>query len=503
MGEEDRWCAGCRVRFARGLFCCRIERFSGVFSPSFPCLCRVIRFFRVIGFAGVLECAAGICEFYNRNEEMQSTPKSLRLQIGIFGRTNVGKSSFLNFVAGQAVAITSPAPGTTTDVVEKAMELLPVGPVVFLDTAGLDDAGALGEARIRSTRRVFDRADVIVVVSEACGWGVVEREIMSEAVSRGRPVVVVLNKRDVARPSSVQVEEIKREGAAAVVVCCSTDPSERERVVRSFKEAVSSCCPDDVFEPPPLLGDLIGRGGRVVMIVPIDRQAPKGRLILPQVMCIRDALDWDGAALVVKETEYADFLSTLAAPPDLVVCDSQVVERMVAETPSCIPCTTFSILFSRLKGDLETMACGAAHLSRLRSGDRILVAESCSHHATEDDIGRVKIPRWLQEHTGAELAFDVAAGREFPANLGEYAAVIHCGACMTNRREVLSRLAQAEASGVPITNYGLCISLTRGVLARVLGPFPRALAAFERERRRPSAAQGRGVSESSTERKSA
>jgi [FeFe] hydrogenase H-cluster maturation GTPase HydF len=416
---------------------------------------------------------------------MQTTPKSLRLQIGLFGRTNVGKSSFLNLVANQAVAITSPIPGTTTDVVEKVMELLPLGPVVFLDTAGLDDRddrGELGDRRIQTTRRVFERADVIVVLCEADQWGAVEQDILAEAKRRNTPVVAIVNKADLAPPSDAFVEQVKADGVAHVLACTSTDTEHRERYLNEIKRALIECCPEDFLQPPPLIGDLVRPGGLVMMVVPIDLQAPKGRLILPQVMCIRDALDSDAASLVVKEREYAFMLQNLVTPPDLAVCDSQVVMKMVADTPPNVPCTTFSILFSRLKGDLQEMARGAARLETLEAGDRVLIAESCSHHAAEDDIGRVKIPRWLRQYVGLDLDIETCAGRDFPPDVDQYKAIIHCGACMTNRREVLSRIQKAREAGVAITNYGICISLVQGVLRRVLSPFPAALDAFDRER---------------------
>lgn len=235
------------------------------------------------------------------------------------------------------------------------------------------------------------------------------------------------------------------------------------------------------FSSLPLVGDLLPSGGLAILIVPIDLQAPKGRLILPQVQTIRDVLDSDAAALVVKESEYTATLQRLKQPPDLVVCDSQVVMKMVADTPPAIPCTTFSILLARLKGDLAKFARGAAAIDRLKSGDRILIAESCSHHAMEDDIGRVKIPRWLRQYTGADLTFESFAGRDFPANLSDFALVVQCGGCMNNRREMLSRIQRCEAAGVPITNYGVCIAQTQGVLQRVLSPFPSALDAYLNE----------------------
>ena len=400
---------------------------------------------------------------------MKTAPKSLRLHIALFGRTNVGKSSFLNLIAGQDVSIVSEQPGTTTDVVEKTMELLPIGPVVFIDTAGLDDATVLGGRRIEKTEKVFDRADVILLICEGSRFGEFEKAVETRAAQKNVPVIRILNKSDLYEVSDL-----------SDLCVNSEDLSSREKVLSQLKARLISVCPEEFIQPPPLVGDLVKPGGIAVLIVPIDLQAPKGRLILPQVSTIRDALDNDAAALVVKEREYAHMLGRLKTPPDLVVCDSQVVLKMIGDTPNGIPCTTFSILFARLKGDLPKMAAGAAAIDRLKDGDKVLIAESCSHHAAEDDIGRVKIPRWLRQYCGCELQIDIYAGRDFPDNLSEYSLVVQCGGCMHNRREILSRIEKCEAAGVPITNYGLCISQTQGVLKRVLSPFPAALDAFER-----------------------
>ena len=411
---------------------------------------------------------------------MEKAPKSLRLHIALFGRTNVGKSSFLNLLAGQDVAIVSPQPGTTTDVVEKPMELLPLGPVVFLDTAGFGDPTVLAGARLAKTGRVFERADVVLLIAESNRWGAEEEDIVARAAERKLPVLAVVTKVDVTPPSESFLADL-RGRSAGLIACNATQLADRECVVTELKHLLLAVCPDDFLRPPPLIGDLVPAGGLAVLIVPIDLQAPKGRLILPQVQAIRDALDNDAAVLVVKEREYAALLPRLGIRPAVAVCDSQVVLKMVADTPPEVPCTTFSILFARLNGDLRQLARGAAAIDRLRSGDRVLIAESCSHHALEDDIGRVKIPRWLRQYTGAELKFEVASGRDFPADLAEYRLVVQCGGCMNNRREMLSRLAKAAAAGVAITNYGICIAQTQGVLRRVLSPFPAALDAYERE----------------------
>jgi len=411
---------------------------------------------------------------------MKKTPKSLRLQIGLFGRTNVGKSSFLNLVAGQDVAITSPVAGTTTDVVEKSMELLPLGPVVFLDTAGLDDRSALAEARLKKTVKIFDRSDVITLMVEPNAWTDYEERILEEAKKREIPPIVVVNKIDLDPPSPDFIKEVHSK-TSRVLSCSSVDVDHRDPVINQYKKFLIEVCPEDFLKPPPLVGDLLPEAGLAVLIVPIDLEAPKGRLILPQVQTIREALDFDASVMVVKEKEYAHSLSNLRTPPHLVICDSQVVLKMVADTPEGIPCTTFSILFARNKGDLVELARGAAVIETLRPGDRILIAEACSHHAIEDDIGRVKIPRWVRQYVGGDLRIDVFSGRDYPDNLGEYRLVIHCGGCMLTRREMLARIQKAREEKVPITNYGLSISFCQGVIHRVLSPFPAALDSFQRE----------------------
>ncbi len=411
---------------------------------------------------------------------MNKTPKSLRLQIGLFGRTNVGKSSFLNLVAGQDVAITSPVAGTTTDVVEKSMELLPLGPVVFLDTAGMDDRSLLAEARLKKTFGIFDRSDVIVLLTEPNRWTDYEENILDEAKKRGVHPIIVVNKIDLQAPGEDFLAELRKK-AERVLLCSSVDFDQRDTVVNQFKKQLIEVCPDDFVAPPPLVGDLLPSGGLAVLIVPIDLQAPKGRLILPQVQTIREALDFDASVLVVKEREFSHALENLKTLPNLVVCDSQVVLKMVADTPEGTSCTTFSILFARNKGDLVELARGAAVIETLKPNDRVLIAEACSHHAIEDDIGRVKIPRWIRQYVGGDLQIDVYSGRDYPEDLKKYKLIIHCGGCMLTRREMLARIQRAKEEKVPITNYGLSISFSQGVIRRVLSPFPAALDAFHRE----------------------
>ncbi len=403
---------------------------------------------------------------------MTQTPKALRAVIAIAGRTNAGKSSWLNLIAGQDIAITSPVAGTTTDVVEKSMELRPIGPVLFLDTAGLDDASQLGAQRMAKTRKALERADVMVLVVTAGCWGAPEEGVLDIARERNVRCIVVCNQCDRMEPSAQQLEEWKARSLPVLAVN-SLDYANREAALTAFTAAVEASLPEDFVNPPPLLADLVQPGMGVVLIVPVDIQAPKGRLILPQQQCLRDALDCDCMPMVCKETGYRHLLDSLKTPPGLVICDSQVVDLMVRLTPPEIPCTTFSILFSRLKGDMELLIQGAEALRTLRPGDRILMAEACTHHASCDDIGRVKIPRWLEKKIGGALQFDYSCGHDFPEELSMYRLIIHCGSCMLNRRETVYRLRQAQAAGIPVTNYGMCISYCQGVLDRVLSPFRR------------------------------
>ena len=410
---------------------------------------------------------------------MDNTPKGNRLHIALLGRTNVGKSSLLNLMLGQDIAITSPIAGTTTDVVEKAMELLPLGPVLFLDTAGLDDISELSGARLKKTAKVFDRADVIILVTEAETWTDFEEAVLTEAQNRKIPILVVINKIDLLKPSPEHLKFLQSKSEWILTVSCN-DETKRHNYLEALKQQLLEVAPADFVGNPSLIGDLLPPGGLAILVVPIDLQAPKGRLILPQVQTIRDALDNDAMTLVVKERELAAALTNLKTPPAIVVTDSQAILKVTADVPKEIPVTTFSILFARQKADLNIMARGAAAIDNLQPGDRILIAEACSHHSLEDDIGRVKIPRWLRQYVGGDLQIDTSAGRDYPDDLKKYKLILHCGACMMNRREMLNRLRKAEEAGVPVTNYGVAISFLQGVIKRSLAPFPSALHAFEK-----------------------
>ncbi len=409
---------------------------------------------------------------------MRKTPKGLRLHIGIFGRRNVGKSSILNALTRQNVSIVSDVAGTTTDPVEKPMELLPVGPVVFIDTAGIDDIGALGRLRVEKTRKIFDRTDAALVVAEGSQWGEFEEGILAELERREIPAIVVFNKRDLGEPAA-EVVSVLQERECRIVSAIAT----RGVGMLDIREALIAAAPEEFINAPSILGDLVGAGELAMLVVPIDLEAPKGRLILPQVQSIRDVLDVDAYCMVVKERELRDALERLKRPPAIVVTDSQGFLKVAGDTPPEIPLTSFSILFARYKGDLGEFVRGAMAIETLRAGDRVLVAEACSHHPIGEDIGRVKIPRWLTQYVGGRLEFDTVQGHDFPEDLSGYRLVVHCGACMWNRREMLSRILRCRQAGVPITNYGITIAYSLGIFERALSPFPGALDAYREMRK--------------------
>jgi [FeFe] hydrogenase H-cluster maturation GTPase HydF len=405
---------------------------------------------------------------------MITTPKSLRLQVGIFGTRNAGKSSLINAISRQRVSIVSPHSGTTTDPVEKSMEMLPLGPVVFIDTAGVDDEGDLGESRVRASRAVIDRCDVAILVVAQGRWTPFDEELCGEFAARSIPTIVVFNKSDLAKPEADLVDRIKARVAAVVIAVASEG-----RGVSELREALVAVAPESLVAAPPLLADLVMPGDLAVLVVPIDMEAPKGRLILPQVQTIRELLDLDAYCMVVKERELRAALARTTHPPALVITDSQAFLRVGADTPDDIPLTSFSILFARAKGDLLTFVEGAAAIDQLRAGDRVLISEACSHHPVGDDIGRVKIPRWLTQYVGGKLEIEHVQGQVFPTDVTPYRLVVHCGACTLNRRAVLTRVARCREQGVPITNYGMCIAYSLGIFARALRPFPAARALLD------------------------
>lgn len=401
---------------------------------------------------------------------VRGAPKSFRVHIGLFGRRNAGKSSLLNALVGQEVAIVSDNPGTTTDPVEKPMELQPIGPVLFIDTAGIDDEGALGEKRVEKTRRVFDRTDVALILAPAGAWTKFEESLVGEFEDRQIPVIVVFSMADRGEPPP----RLRAELSARKIPCVDVSVPQKRGLDR-LRELLAQAASDPGITGPPIILDLVPEEATVILVIPIDKEAPKGRLIQPQVQTLRELLDGNRLSLVVKEHQVAEAIARLREPPALVVTDSQAFAQVAAQVPPSIRLTSFSILFARQKGNLEDFVDGLAAFPRLQPGDKVLVAETCTHHPIEDDIGRVKLRRWLEEYVGGPLDWNVMAGLDFPADLRQYRVVIHCASCMFNRRLMLSRIAQCRRAGVPITNYGLSIAYLKGLLPRALEPFGRPL----------------------------
>lgn len=403
-------------------------------------------------------------EFY-----FMKTLKSLRLHIGIFGKTNVGKSAFLNRITNQDISIVSEIAGTTTDVVEKSMELLPVGAVVFLDTAGINDTTALGKERIEKTMKVINRTDVAVIICDYKGFDEYEIGLVKKFEELKIPFMVVVNKSDVEEISDVALEKIKSVVGENTPILKTSATSDKE-IVFKFKAKLVKMLPEDFVNSPKIVGDLVPPKSTVILVIPIDKEAPKGRIILPQVQTIRDLLDSDCLSYSVKVSELEEAINNLKEPPALVVTDSQAFREVSQIVPENIPLTSFSILFARLKGDLKAFAEGAKAIDELKDGDKVLILESCTHHAIEDDIGRVKIPNLLLKKTGKNLVIENYAGHDLP-DISKYNLIIHCGACMTNRREVLSRILLANEKGIPITNYGMTISYCLGIMDRAMKIF--------------------------------
>lgn len=390
---------------------------------------------------------------------MNDTPSGERVHIGFFGRRNAGKSSVVNAVTGQNLAIVSDTKGTTTDPVYKAMELLPLGPVMIIDTPGIDDTGALGELRVERTRQVLGKTDIAVLVVDATeGLQQSDRDILQLIGEKKVPYLLVYNKSDLTA-----VPETVPDTVLYVSALHGTGIGE-------LKERLARLKPDT--EAAPIVADMVQPGDFFVLVVPVDSAAPKGRLILPQQQTIRDILDADGTAIVVKETGLKETLQKLGRPPKMVITDSQAFKRVAADTPESVPLTSFSILMARHKGFLATAVQGVAALKNLRDGDRVLISEGCTHHRQCEDIGTVKIPHWLREFTGRDLVLETSSGRDFPMDLTSYALVIHCGGCMLNERAIQSRMERASRQGVAITNYGIFIAYVHGILARSLSIFP-------------------------------
>jgi [FeFe] hydrogenase H-cluster maturation GTPase HydF len=398
---------------------------------------------------------------------MNETPASERVHIGFFGRRNAGKSSLVNAVTGQDLVIVSDVKGTTTDPVYKAMELLPLGPVLIIDTPGIDDEGTLGELRVRKAKQVLNKTDVAVLVVDAeAGKAQADEELIRIFQDKKVNFILVYNKSDLLSP-------VPKAQDREIYVSAKTNAH-----IEDLKERIAALA---ATEEPKLriVGDLIGPSDFVVLVVPIDKAAPKGRLILPQQQTIRDILEADAAAVVVKEYELKDTLEHLGKKPKLVITDSQVFAKVSADTPLDIPLTSFSILFARYKGFLLHAVRGVKILDSLQDGDRILIAEGCTHHRQCDDIGTVKIPRWIKNYTGKQLEFSFTSGVEFPDDLSSYRLIVHCGGCMVNEREMLYRQKCAEDQSIAFTNYGTIIAHIQGILKRSISIFPHILAEIE------------------------
>jgi [FeFe] hydrogenase H-cluster maturation GTPase HydF len=394
---------------------------------------------------------------------MNQTPRGERTHIALFGKRNAGKSSVINAMTNQELAIVSETKGTTTDPVYKAMELLPLGPVVVIDTPGLDDEGELGQKRMEKAMEVLAKTDIaIIVVDSFVGLGKFELDLLGQIKERKLPYIIVYNKKDLCDLSD-QIDL-----ANSVVVSAKTKEG-----VEELKERLGKLIPEDK-DPSRIVGDFLSPSDFVVLVVPIDKAAPKGRLILPQQQTIRDILESDATAIVVKENELHNTLQNLGKKPKMVITDSQVFKKVAADTPEDILLTSFSILFARFKGDLEEEIKGVNAVDSLEEGARILIAEGCTHHRQCDDIGTVKIPRWLSEYTGKTFCYETSSGNSFPKDLSEFDLVIHCGGCTLNRQEMKHRIEHIKASGVPVVNYGILIAAMQGILKRSIEPFPMA-----------------------------
>ena len=394
------------------------------------------------------------------------TLKSEALHIGFFGRTNVGKSSLINKITAQEISIVSEIAGTTTDVVEKSMELLPIGIVRFIDTAGIDDSSELSKERIEKTKNAINRTDVAVIVCDERGIGDFENNLIKEFNQLNIPFLVIVNKTDI-KPYTTDDEELFKLICKNIII---TSAKNDDNLTDKFKEQILKILPEDFINTKKIVSDLIEEKSTVVLVIPIDKQAPKGRLILPQVQVLRELLDYNCKVLCLRETELQEGINGLKNYPNLVITDSQVFKKVSEVVPENIYITSFSVLFARLKGDLRAFIDGAKAIDNLQNGDKVLILESCTHHATDDDIGRVKIPALISKKTGKDLIFEHFSGCDFP-DISQYKLIVHCGACMTNSREVLSRIIKANRQGVPITNYGIVISYCLGILDRAVKIF--------------------------------
>lgn len=402
---------------------------------------------------------------------MQNTPKGLRIQIGFFGRRNAGKSSLLNALVQQDVVIVSDVPGTTTDPVQKAMELPPLGPVLFIDTAGLDeDDTPLGQQRVERTLNALDQCDIVLLVIGA-EWTETEERISRYTMEHNVPLIIICTKSDTGTTAPILPDSLKNCDILHV-------SSKTMEGIAELRAAIIKAAPDSYFNNLSMLGELAIPGETVLLITPIDSEAPKGRMILPQVQAIRDTLDNDAMCIVVKENRIQDALDRLKTPPILAVTDSQAFGIVSKIVPDDIHLTSFSILLARMKGDLNSIAAGAAAIGNLSAGSKVLIAEACTHHPISDDIGRVKLPGLIRKKINPDIQFEFVSGPDFPQDLSQYSLVLHCGACTFNRKAVLARILRCREQNVPFSNYGVALAYLHGILERALRPFPNAYSAF-------------------------
>jgi len=398
---------------------------------------------------------------------LNSTPAADRLHIGIFGKRNAGKSSIINAITGQSLSVVSEVKGTTTDPVYKAMELLPLGPVMMIDTPGLDDEGELGKLRVQKSYQVLNKTDIaILVIDGIVGIMKEDTELIGKFKEKNISYLVVINKMDIVKDRTLSSEGQLYETDKIIWVSTYTGEN-----INELKEMIGKqiTVQESKFR---IVADLLMPSDFVVLVVPIDKAAPKGRLILPQQQTIRDILEADATAIVVKEHELRETLVNLGKKPKLVITDSQVFAKVSADTPKDIMLTSFSILFARYKGNLEEAVKGVKAVETLQDGDTILIAEGCTHHRQCDDIGTVKIPRWIVQHTGKQIQLEFSSGTEFPTDLSKYKMIIHCGGCMLNEKEMKYRIKCAQDQRIPITNYGILIAYMQGILKRSVEPFP-------------------------------
>lgn len=394
--------------------------------------------------------------------------KELKPHIGIYGRRNNGKSSLINLLAGQNVAIVSDFAGTTTDPVKKSFEITGFGPVILVDTAGIDDVGELGQKRVEKTLQSINHIDLALLVITSNTWGEYEDMLVNEFIKTDTPYVIVHNKSDIEPASQTLKEKLNSKRHSGFIDISCKSQKQPDELINLIKKAI----PESSYRTPTLLGDLISYGDIVLLITPIDVEAPAGRLILPQVQAIRDVLDNDAVAVVLKEREVDAFLRKTQVKPALAITDSQIFVKADASIPRDIPLTSFSILLARLKGDFDNYLKGTPKISDLKDGDRVLLLESCNHHVSCDDIGRVKIPRWLSNFTGKQLEYDVVAGLDaLPRDIKDYSLVIQCGGCMITRKQLINRLRPAVDAGIPVTNYGMAIAYVQGIYHRAIAPF--------------------------------